>query len=116
MEKEYTIKSVKMISPKSQMAQKILDGTIEEIEIPENITKIPSGIFNSCINLKRVILPKSITKIEDWSFENCSSLKEIEYQGSVSDWNSISLSVWWNDRSSITTIICNDGNITIQED
>jgi len=51
---------------------------VEEIYLPETITKIPCRTFNRCKNLKIVHLPKTVETIEDWAFGNCKSLKSIE--------------------------------------
>lgn len=44
---------------------------LEEIILPEPITKIGNYTFGYCKNLKKVYLPKSITKINDTAFNNC---------------------------------------------
>lgn len=52
------------------------EGTpIIEFIFPKNITKIPSTIFQSCDELKKITMLGEITEIDSYAFNKCSSLK-----------------------------------------
>lgn len=73
------------------------DGTVEitaykgnepELEIPESIdgvsvTRIGSSVFESNLNLKKVIIPNSITEIGRYAFSECYTLESVEIPDSV---------------------------------
>lgn len=44
---------------------------LEEVLLPESITKIGNYTFGYCKNLKKIYLPKSITSINNTAFNNC---------------------------------------------
>lgn len=60
---------------------------IEEIIIPEGVTRVEYGAFYGCINLKKVSFPSTLTTIEDCVFTHCSSLKEVTIPKSVTLWD-----------------------------
>lgn len=45
--------------------------------LPDNLTTIPSGMFNECYELEEVALPVSLLYIESGAFYNCYSLKNL---------------------------------------
>ena len=47
------------------------------IAIPDNVTSIGNGAFQSCRSLKNITIPGSITSIGVWAFFNCDSLTSI---------------------------------------
>ena len=51
---------------------------MQNIEIPEGVTKIRESAFAYCTELQSVVLPKSIAEIGDSAFERCRSLQSIE--------------------------------------
>ena len=56
-----------------------------------NITTIEKGLFNNCYKLKQVTLPATITAIEEKAFFNCNALTEVNYLGTSSDWEKITI-------------------------
>ena len=50
---------------------------LEEVVIPEGVTKIKKGTFENCENLKTVVLPQTLTCIEERAFSGCFSLANI---------------------------------------
>ena len=58
-------------------------GSLTNIEIPESVTKIESGVFRNCTSLTRINIPTGVTSIGDHAFSGCSSLTNIEIPGSV---------------------------------
>ena len=60
------------------------DEFVEEIVIPEGVSKIAKGAFQKCYGLKHIILPESLKSIGDSAFEKCSSLETITLPEEVS--------------------------------
>ena len=58
-------------------AMAFLGATIEEIILPETITKISGMAFKWCKNLKSISLPDSVLEIGDSAFFGCAALENI---------------------------------------
>lgn len=56
---------------------------IEDIVIPNSVTKIERGAFLYCKSLKNVIIGDGILTIEDSTFDHCEKLKEVVIPKSV---------------------------------
>lgn len=56
---------------------------LEEIELPDTLTKIEICAFYYCEKLKEIKIPSNVDTIERLAFEGCSSLKEIRIPKSV---------------------------------
>ena len=50
---------------------------LENITIPNGITRISGNLFQACLSLKTVIIPNSVTIIEGTAFDTCISLTKI---------------------------------------
>ena len=59
--------------------------SIEEIRIPSTVTSIGNSAFDQCTSLKEVELPPNITRIGTWTFDQCTSLEEIKVPSKVSE-------------------------------
>ena len=86
---------------------------LTSITIPESVTSIGYSAFSLCRSLTDITIPDSVTSIGDSAFDRCSSLTNITYNGTQSQWNSISKDTRWKESSSIKTITCTDGVIQI---
>ena len=47
------------------------------VRFSENLTELPSALFDGCIHLRRVDVPNSVKHIRNRAFVDCSSLKEV---------------------------------------
>ncbi len=56
---------------------------VTEVEIPDNITKIPPCAFHGCDTLEKVTIPDSVISIGSGAFEKCGNLKGIIIPNSV---------------------------------
>ena len=108
---------------------------LKNIDIPGTIEKVGDNAFqgssvkNASINasitgnyifwnaksLEKVVIGENVTKLGSGVFQNCSNLKSITYLGTMDEWISIiSESKYWKTgNTSITKIICSDGEITL---
>lgn len=75
------------------------------------VTIIGENAFNLLENLTSVTIPNSIESIEKKAFNGCSSLTDIYYNGTIEQWNEITID---SDNAEINnaTIHCSDGNIS----
>ena len=108
---------------------------LEQITIPSNVTDIFSHAFDYCTSLTSVICEEGVEFIGERCFEDCASLKHItlpkslvameafvflrakeltviHYTGTVADWDEVDISEQTFNGSSVTKIICSDGEIT----
>ena len=56
---------------------------IEEMEIPEGVTKIEKGTFAGCVSLKKIVIPDSVTEISDGAFLCCENLADVKMSKNV---------------------------------
>lgn len=76
---------------------------------------IGDRIFVRCIKLKNFTITKSTTEIVGGCFNYCESLTLITYEGTISEWNSVTKRTNWDGHSSstvdspLTKIQCIDG-------
>ncbi len=52
---------------------------ITTIEVPEGVTHIPEGAFESCEYLQEVTLPSTLVKIDHRAFRNCTGITEMDF-------------------------------------
>lgn len=93
--------------------------SLTDATIPDGVTSI-ENTFNCCYALTTVSLPASVSHIGNSTFAYCSSLESITYRGTTEQWASVELSDSneyghnnWNYKSTITSIICTDGTVTL---
>ena len=68
--------------------------------IPNSVTSIGGGAFQSCTSLTSIQIPNSVTSIGNWAFSECSNLTSIEISNSVTSIGDYAFS----DCSSLTSI------------
>ena len=78
-----------------------------------NFGSFPRYCFSGCSSLSYVKIGSAI-----WGygmFDGCDSLDTIDFQGTMQEWNTnvAARSSGWNSGSSVTTIHCTDGDITL---
>lgn len=64
---------------------------IKSIVIGSGITKIGDKSFYSCKNAKSVTIPNTVTYIGESAFYLCSNLQTIYYEGTLDEWNNITI-------------------------
>lgn len=80
------------------------------IQIPNTVTSIESLAFNSCPYLASVNIPDTVTSIGDRVFYRCKKLSDFNYNGTISQWASITLGSAWCDVS-LMVVHCSDGYV-----
>lgn len=98
------------------IADLLLYADLNEIEsnvvIDNGTVYINPCLFSKCTFLKSVTIPDSILSIGGKAFEGCSNLDNIKFNGTTTQFNSITIGV--NAFSNLKTdnVICNDGIVT----
>lgn len=87
--------------------------TVKNVIIGSNVKSIGSVAFEGCTNLETVVIPVTIERIGAEAFAYCSSLKEIIYEGTVAQWNEITLGYRWIYRVPATVVICSNGVVPL---
>ena len=75
-------------------------------------TNIGSNAFSHCDNLTSITIPNSVTSIGNDAFAYCFNLRSITYNGTKSEWNSISKGYYWNNGRNVP-VTCTDGTFYI---
>ncbi len=86
---------------------------LESIQIEKGLEIIGDNVFAQCSKLKTINLPSSLKKIGSGVFASNKILLNIDYDGTIEQWGLISKDSNWLQNSSISTIVCKDGTITI---
>ena len=76
----------------------------------EGLVELPITL-GGCTALKEVYLPSTLTTIKSSVFKDCTALTDVYYNGTVEQWNAISISSTANGPLLAATIHCTDGNI-----
>ncbi|MCD7733184.1 MAG: leucine-rich repeat domain-containing protein [Oscillospiraceae bacterium] len=85
---------------------------LTSIAIPDGISSIDSYQFQQCSNLTSINIPSSVTSIQTKAFDGCKKLTDVYYDGTVSEWNAISISSSGNSYLLSATIHCSNGTIS----
>jgi hypothetical protein len=59
----------------------VLQNDLQEINLPNNITRICNGSINNLLSLKKLIIHSEIELVENYSILKCQSLKTIDFFG-----------------------------------
>jgi len=85
--------------------------SLVSIKLPDSATKIGDYAFSSCDLLASITIPNGVTSIGGAAFEYCSSLTSITFNGTVSQWNTITKENHWNLYTGNYSVHCTDGEI-----
>ena len=73
---------------------------ITSITIPSGVREIHISAFEECSDLSTVTLPSSLNSIGWYVFSNCNNLKDLYFDGSKTQWNSVTKGYEWNSHVS----------------
>ena len=92
--------------------------SIEKVVVEDGVTSIAAAAFVECKNVQSVTIPQSVVYIGLDAIGCCSALKDIYYDGTVAQWDDItvldfsltnrSVTVHCNDDSVLTSSYCGD--------
>ena len=71
-----------------------------------SVTKIGSDAFSSCTGLTSVTIGNSVTSIGERAFYGCSGLTYINYEGTRTQWNSVSKGDGWDSNTGNYILVC----------
>ena len=84
--------------------------SILSAEVGEGITAFGQDVFYDCYKMTNIKLPSSLRSIDNEVFENVDSLTDVYYNGTRTEWNSISIHSE-NEGLANAVIHCTDGVI-----
>lgn len=87
--------------------------SVVTINMPNSVTSIGSCAFAVCTGLSSITIPDSVVTIGDYAFVDCNNLSNIVFNGTMSQWDSISVNYKWNNNVPATTVHCTDGDTHI---
>lgn len=94
---------------------KLIDGSIEEITIPDGITTIcPYGLAMR-VSLTSVTIPTSVTSIGEAAMMACPSITTVNYNGTIAQWRAIEKGDYYLADAATDVIHCTDGDVSIYE-
>ena len=107
------LKSIDIPSTVDKIGTNAFYGTnIKEANI--NAKEIESYIFYDSSSLENVTFGRNVTNFGSSIFMNSNKIKNIKYLGTKEEWNNIlKHTSWKNGNSSITKIVCTDGEIDL---
>ena len=90
------------------------NSSLEIPSLPDDwyVVEIGEGAFDGT-NFTSITMPSTITKIGKNAFSNMMNVTYFSYSGSMADWEAIEKDPEWNSQSSIITISCSDGDVTL---
>nr|DAE44725.1 MAG TPA: tail protein [Caudoviricetes sp.] len=86
--------------------------SLTTVTIPDSVKIIHSKAFLNCVKLTTITIGTGIKQFGSYIFQDCSKLTNITYTGTKEQWNAIQKPLSFN-NSSVTTITCTDGTITL---
>ncbi len=64
---------------------------LDSVVIPDGVTYMNGAAFSNCISLTNITIPKALKRIYAYTFTGCYSLKTVNYTGSETQWNNITI-------------------------
>lgn len=85
---------------------------LTSVTIGKGVKSINYKAFYNCVKLTSIVIPNSVTSIDYEAFMGCDKLNSINYLGTMSNWNNISIK--WNAfPKNLKEIKCKDGVINL---
>lgn len=57
--------------------------SLQNIDLPEGLTKIGQAAFKDCTSLKEIVIPNGVEAIEQETFSSCSNLRKVSFPPSL---------------------------------
>ena len=87
---------------------------LSSVTIPDSVTSLGQQAFLDCNNLESVTIGTGVTTLNNYLFGRCSALTTIYYNGTKSQWNSITKGSTWNFGIPATVVHCTDGEVILE--
>lgn len=84
--------------------------SLDYINISSGVKSIGKNSFRGCTELASVTLPDTIESISENAFDGCNKLSDFNYNGTMSQWASITLGSGWCSLS-LMVVHCSDGYV-----
>ena len=72
--------------------------SLETMILPDSVLYLGNMAFNICDNLQSIYIPNNLTYVGGSAFYYCDDLASVYYNGSVDDWDYITISAFNNDN------------------
>ncbi len=83
------------------------------VTLPETLAVLENGVFANCASLTEIALPLALSRVESGLFSGCEKLRSVRYAGTLSSWEAVKKSPYWNRGGAFTAVSCTDGNAEI---
>ena len=87
--------------------------SLTSIVIPDSVTRIGDRAFYDCSSLTSITIGNSVTSIGDRAICYCYRLTSINFNGTTSQWNSITKALNWVVYTYLKTVHCTDGDVPL---
>ncbi|MBQ4141518.1 MAG: leucine-rich repeat protein [Clostridia bacterium] len=87
--------------------------SLNTLFLPDSLEVIESGLFKNCTSLRTVEARNKLKRIDAGAFDGCTALSSLNFNGTKSQWESVSLDNNWNTGSDIRRIDANSGSFSL---
>ena len=87
--------------------------SLTSVVLSNSLTYIGGDAFATCLSIASIVIPNSVERIRERAFKDCTSLESITFEGTVQQWNAITLGEDWNLNAPATYVQCTDGQVTL---
>lgn len=85
---------------------------LESVSIGNGITALQYHTFGNCENLKELHVSSALQEIDSYAFVGCGKISDIYFEGTVGQWNDVTIQDNAFESNVTITIHCTDGNTT----
>ena len=78
-----------------------------------SLRSLGEGAFSHCTSLESVSFPSSLISLPKGLFQNDAKLTTIYFSGSKETWSALTKAEGWNEGTSLTQIVCQNGTLTL---
>ena len=83
---------------------------LKDAKLPRELEAVSAFMFTGCSQLSEITLGSECRMIELSAFEGCDNLETVNFDGSMQEWQQITIRDW-NEPIYLCTVKCRDGNL-----